>query len=81
MSVQDSMFLHVENDATPMHIGGVGSIRIVVAIFSYDGSLYFGVTGDRDHAPDVGTLTAGIEAGINGPLGPAGAPGPAHAVA
>lgn len=42
----------------------VGSIRIVVAIFSYDGHLYFGVTGDRDHAPDVDTLTAGIEADI-----------------
>jgi diacylglycerol O-acyltransferase len=36
-------------------------IRIVVAIFSYDGTLYFGVTGDRDHAPDVDVLTAGIE--------------------
>jgi diacylglycerol O-acyltransferase len=43
----------------------VGSIRIVVAIFSYDGQLYFGVTGDRDHAPDVDTLTAGIEADID----------------
>jgi diacylglycerol O-acyltransferase len=42
----------------------VGTIRIVVAIFSYDGGLYFGVTGDRDHAPDIGVLTAGIEAGL-----------------
>ena len=41
----------------------VGTIRVVVAIFSYDGRLYFGVTGDRDHAPDVDTLTAGIESG------------------
>jgi diacylglycerol O-acyltransferase len=41
----------------------VGTIRIVVAIFSYDGWLYFGVTGDRDHAPDIHVLTAGIEAG------------------
>jgi diacylglycerol O-acyltransferase / wax synthase len=41
----------------------VGTIRIVVAIFSYDGQLYFGVTGDRDHAPDVAVLTAGIERG------------------
>ncbi len=39
----------------------VGTIRIVVAIFSYDGELYFGVTGDRDHAPDVDVLTKGIE--------------------
>jgi diacylglycerol O-acyltransferase / wax synthase len=42
----------------------VGTIRIVVAIFSYDGELYFGVTGDRDHAPDVGVLTQGIEADV-----------------
>lgn len=42
----------------------VGSIRIVVAIFSYDGGLYFGVTGDRDHAPDIDTLTTGIQRGL-----------------
>ena len=42
----------------------VGTIRIVVAIFSYDGGLYFGVTGDRDHAPDIDVLTAGIESGL-----------------
>jgi diacylglycerol O-acyltransferase len=41
-----------------------GTIRIVVAIFSYDGGLYFGVTGDRDHAGDIGVLTAGIETGL-----------------
>jgi WS/DGAT/MGAT family acyltransferase len=41
-----------------------GTIRIVVAIFSYDGGLYFGVTGDRDHAADIGVLTAGIESGL-----------------
>jgi diacylglycerol O-acyltransferase len=43
----------------------VGSIRIVVAIFSYDGGLYFGVTGDYDGAPDVDELTAGIERGMD----------------
>jgi diacylglycerol O-acyltransferase len=42
----------------------VGSIRIVVAIFSYDGGLYFGVTGDYDGAPDIEELTAGIERGM-----------------
>ncbi|MGH2984418.1 MAG: WS/DGAT/MGAT family O-acyltransferase [Solirubrobacterales bacterium] len=46
----------------------VGAIRIVVAIFSYDGELYFGVTGDRDHASDIGVLTAGIEADLEGLL-------------
>jgi diacylglycerol O-acyltransferase / wax synthase len=39
----------------------VGSVRIVVAIFSYDGGLYFGVTGDYDGAADIDVLTAGIE--------------------
>jgi diacylglycerol O-acyltransferase / wax synthase len=42
----------------------VGSIRIVVAIFSYDGGLYFGVTGDYDGAPDIDVLTAGIATGM-----------------
>jgi hypothetical protein len=42
----------------------VGSIRIVVAIFSYDGGLYFGVTGDYDGAPDIDVLTSGIEHGM-----------------
>jgi WS/DGAT/MGAT family acyltransferase len=43
----------------------VGSIRIVVAIFSYDGGLYFGVTGDYDGAPDIDVLTAGIGSGMS----------------
>jgi WS/DGAT/MGAT family acyltransferase len=43
----------------------VGSIRIVVAIFSYDGGLYFGVTGDYDGAPDIDVLTAGIRGGMD----------------
>ncbi len=46
----------------------VGSIRIVVAIFSYDGGLYFGITGDYDSAPDIGVLAAGIERGMAGLL-------------
>ena len=43
----------------------VGSIRIVVAIFSYDGGLHFGVTGDYDGAPDIDVLTAGITRGMD----------------
>ncbi len=43
----------------------VGSIQIVVAIFSYDGGLYFGVTGDYDGAADIAVLTAGIEQGMD----------------
>ena len=42
----------------------VGSVRIVVAIFSYDGGLYFGVTGDYDGAPDIEVLTEGISRGM-----------------
>jgi diacylglycerol O-acyltransferase len=41
-----------------------GSVRIGVAIVSYDGGLNFGVTGDYEAAPDVGVLCEGIEAGI-----------------
>jgi diacylglycerol O-acyltransferase len=43
----------------------VGSIRVVVAIFSYDGGLYFGVTGDYDGAPDIDVLTEGISQGMD----------------
>ena len=39
-----------------------GGVRVGVAIFSYDGMLKFGVTGDYDTAPDIRVLCAGIEA-------------------
>jgi diacylglycerol O-acyltransferase len=35
-----------------------------VAIFSYDGALNFGVTGDYDSAKDIGVLCDGIEQGM-----------------
>ncbi len=38
-----------------------GHVRVGVAIFSYNGGLSFGVTGDYDLAPDIGVLCAGIE--------------------
>ncbi|MGD0592991.1 MAG: wax ester/triacylglycerol synthase family O-acyltransferase [Acidimicrobiales bacterium] len=38
-----------------------GQIRIGIAIFSYDGSVTFGVTGDYDAAPDIEILCRGIE--------------------
>ncbi len=38
-----------------------GHVRIGVAIFSYDGRVMFGVTGDYDEAPDVDVLCRGIE--------------------
>ena len=40
------------------------SVRIGVAIFSYNGMLNYGVTGDYDTAPDIGVLCDGIEAGM-----------------
>jgi diacylglycerol O-acyltransferase len=36
-------------------------LRIGVAIFSYDGRVGFGVTGDYDAAPDIDVLAQGIE--------------------
>ena len=41
-----------------------GHVRVGVAIFSYDGHVGFGVTGDYDTAPDIGVLCAGIEASM-----------------
>jgi diacylglycerol O-acyltransferase len=41
-----------------------GQLRVGVAIFSYDGHVNFGVTGDYDGAPDIDVLCAGIEAGM-----------------
>ncbi len=37
------------------------NVRVGVAIFSYDGTLHFGVTGDYDEAREVEVLAAGIE--------------------
>ena len=39
-------------------------LRVGVAIFSYDGELVFGVTGDYDTASDIDVLAAGIERGV-----------------
>jgi diacylglycerol O-acyltransferase len=48
-----------------------GAVRIGVAIFSYDGGINFGVTGDRDTAADIDVLCSGIEQGIAELLSPA----------
>jgi WS/DGAT/MGAT family acyltransferase len=39
-------------------------VRIGVAIFSYNGMLNYGVTGDYDTAADIAVLCSGIEAGM-----------------
>ena len=41
-----------------------GQVRIGVAIFSYDGQVNFGITGDYDSAPDIDVLATGIEDGM-----------------
>jgi diacylglycerol O-acyltransferase len=41
-----------------------GQLRITVAIFSYDGQVNFGVTGDYDSVPDIEVLCGGIEKGL-----------------
>ena len=38
-----------------------GHIRVGVAIWSYCGDLYFGITGDWDGAPDIDRLAGGID--------------------
>jgi WS/DGAT/MGAT family acyltransferase len=40
------------------------NVRVAVAIFSYDGALGFGVSGDYDTAPDIDVLCGGIEHGL-----------------
>jgi len=39
-------------------------LRVGVSIFSYDGELTFGVTGDYDTASDIDVLAEGIAAGV-----------------
>jgi len=42
----------------------IGNVRISIAIFSYNGGIYFGVTGDYDSSSDIDVLTAGVERGV-----------------
>jgi diacylglycerol O-acyltransferase / wax synthase len=46
-----------------------GHVRVGIAIFSYDGGINFGVTGDRDTAPDIDVVCGGIERGVAQLLG------------
>jgi WS/DGAT/MGAT family acyltransferase len=56
----------------------IGNIRISIAIFSYNGNLYFGVTSDYDSSSDIDILTAGVETAIRELLDRSGpGPGPA----
>jgi diacylglycerol O-acyltransferase len=42
----------------------MGSVRVSIAIFSYCGKLFFGITGDYDTVPDIDVLRDGIEEGM-----------------
>ena len=58
----------------------IGQVRISIAIFSYNGGLYFGVTGDYDSSRDIEILTAAIETSMQqlqeAIAGQAGSPSP-----
>ena len=41
-----------------------GQMRLGIAIFSYDGEVNFGITGDYDSTPDIDVLAGGIEDGM-----------------
>src|SRR6266511_3787277 len=58
----------------------IGKVRVSIAIFSYDGGLYFGVTGDYDSSNDIDVLTAGVERSVTELIAPlAQPPEPARA--
>ena len=42
-----------------------GQVRVGVAIFSYDGQVNFGITGDYDANPDLDALAEGIQEGMD----------------
>jgi diacylglycerol O-acyltransferase len=42
----------------------MGSVRISIAIFSYCGRFFFGITGDYDTVTDINVLRDGIEEGM-----------------
>jgi len=54
----------------------LGSVRIGVAIFSYCGRLFFGITGDYDSVSDIDVFRDGIEDGIRELVDAAGGASP-----
>ena len=40
-------------------------VRVSISIFSYDGDMTFGITGDYAANPDLDVLAQGIEHGIS----------------
>ena len=74
--VVQTVATNVPGPQTPLYLCGrrmleaypyvpiAGHIRIGVAIWSYCGNLYFGVTGDRDSTADLDRLAQGIDVGF-----------------
>ncbi len=72
----DTLTTNVPGPQQPVYVAGrrvlamfpiipvAGRTRITTGIFSYDGSLCVGVTGDGEHAADVDVLAAGIRDGV-----------------
>lgn len=72
----DTLTTNVPGPQQPVYLAGrrvqamfpiipvAGHTRITTGIFSYDGALHIGVTGDGEHAADVDVLAAGIGAGV-----------------
>ncbi len=56
----------------------LGSVRIGIAIFSYCGRLFFGITGDYDTVADIDVLRDGIEDGMRELVRAATPPAPAR---
>ncbi|MFM1752528.1 MAG: C-terminal domain, partial [Actinomycetota bacterium] len=46
-----------------------GQVRITVAVWSYHGHLYIGVTADQSSVPDIETLARGISGGFETLIG------------
>ena len=84
---------NVPGPQVPLYLGGrrllesfpyiplFAHVRLAVAIFSYNGTLSFGVSGDYDTTADIDVLCAGIERGLAQLLEAAAAAGAARAPA
>ena len=65
MSAQDAMFLHVENDVTPMHIGGVSIFEGPPPSFA---DLTAMVAGKLDHTPRYRQKIRFVPLGVSEPV-------------
>lgn len=76
-STVNTITTNVPGPQTPLYAAGRRMLRVYpfvplgmqmhvgVAVFSYDGNVGFGVTGDYDGAPDIEVLAHGIQAGMD----------------